>query len=232
MADIQLYSAFEPGKVQFGTLEKNKKGSKMVLLGYPGKRRICIQTPTVSLPFGINKPYQEGGDIQSHSLDISFKGYDSNPAIATFLSKMEQLDDILLNHAVQESPTWFGKPLSRDIVQEFFRPLVRAPKDPNYAATMKIKIPVLNGHPNCVFFDEERNQVPMETITKGTTARFLVELSGVWFVNKHFGLSWRLVQCAIASRPSRIDGFGFVEDDAEQAPLDTAAHAFVDDGAA
>ena len=224
MSDIQLYSAFDPRLIQFGPLEKTKRGSKIIPVNYPGKRRICLQSAVVSCPFGVNKPYQDGGDIQSHSIDISFRGYDTNPAVGTFLDKMRQLDATLLDHAVKESTELFGKPLSKDLVEEFFRPLVREPKDSSYAPTMKLKIPVINQTPNAIFFDEDRQQVSMEAICKGASARFIMELSGVWFVNKQFGLSWRMVQCAITNRPARIEGFGFV-DDGE----DVKANGFIDE---
>ena len=39
----------------------------------------------------------------------------------------------------------------------------------------------------------------------------LIECSSIWFVNKQFGVSWRLVQVEL-HKPDKISGFSFMED--------------------
>ncbi len=108
MAPLLLFSSFDPTAIKFSGLEKNKKGGKVVFLNLPDatgtKHRITIQTPTVHVPFGVT-PYQEAttGEIQSYSIGMSFRGYDSDPRIAEFLDKMRLLTTCSWNSAMRGS---------------------------------------------------------------------------------------------------------------------------------
>lgn len=189
MTQPMLASAFTPVTVQFSSLEKNRKGGKVVFLGLPGadgqRQKILLQTPTMGLPFGVS-PYQDQatGEIQSYSLDASFRGSDTSPAIADFLAKMRQLDDVMLDVAVANAESWFGKKMSKEIVAEFHRRLVKDPANPAYAPVIKFKVQLQNGAPNAMFFDEKRAPADIDYFTKGTTFKGIIELDRVWFVNK------------------------------------------------
>ena len=230
MSSVCLYSAFDATALQFAPLEKNKKGGKIVNLfttsGTDGtKKRIVMQTPTLAVPFGVT-PYQEAttGEIQSYSIDVSFRNAESDPRIAEFLARMRQMDDVLLDTAVSRSKEWLGKSMSKDLVQEFLRKLVKDPANKQYPPVMKIKVPVVNGEPTAQFYDENRQPVGIDYITKGCTIKMILELSpSVWFVNKNFGVTWRLLQAAVVSRPRRLDGYAFADDGAESAPAPAPA---------
>lgn len=225
--NVILAAAFDPTAINFGTLEKNRKGGKVVYLSPPGnpKSRIVIQTPALSIPFGVSPYMDPAGEIQSYSLDVSFRGYDSDPKMAEFMAKMRQLDDVLLNTAVERSKEWFGKPMGRELVAEFFRRLVKDPSNPQYAPIMKIKVPLANGESLAQFFDESRKPCSIDYLVKGSVVKCIVELSSVWFVNKNFGTTWRLVQCAVVSRPNRLDGYSFQDDQTQADNADQANKA-------
>jgi hypothetical protein len=180
-------ATFDPAVVKFSSLEKNKKGGKIVYLGLGdnGKDRILVQTPAMVLPFGVT-PYQEspGGDIQSYSVDVSFRTADVDPKVADFQKKVEALDEILINAAIEHSEEWFGRTMTRDLVVEFYRKLVNN-KNPQYPPVLKVKVGVgINGEPSAQFYDESRNPVGIEYLGKGSTVKMICELSSVWFVNK------------------------------------------------
>ena len=232
MSNVCLFSAFDASTLQFAPLEKNKKGGKMVNLYTPcpdgSKKRITIQTPIVAVPFGVT-PYQEAttGEIQSYSIDISFRNMDTDPRIADFLARMRNLDDVLLNVAVANSKEWFGKAMSKDVVKEFIRKLVKDPVNTQYPPVMKIKVPVVNGEPTSHFYDENRQPVGIDYITKGCTIKMILELSpSVWFVNKNFGVTWKLLQAAVVTRPRRLDSYAFSDEALEEAiPAEATAAA-------
>lgn len=217
MAPLLLFSSFDPTAIKFSGLEKNKKGGKVVFLNLPDatgtKHRITIQTPTVHVPFGVT-PYQEAttGEIQSYSIDMSFRGYDSDPRIAEFLDKMRLLDNLLLDAAVENSKEWFGKQMSRDIVSEFYRHLIKEPTNPQYAPVMKAKVQIINGDPQAAFFTEQRAPCTIDYIAKGSTLKMIIELDRLWFVNKNFGATWRVLQVAVCSKPRKLEGYSFQDD--------------------
>jgi hypothetical protein len=53
----------------------------------------------------------------------------------------------------------------------------------------------------------------------------IIELDRVWFVNKNFGCTWRLVQAMVVSRPGRLDSFAFQTDDMDADTADAPAAA-------
>ena len=106
---------------------------------------------------------------------------------------------------------------NKDLVKEFLRELVQDKKvDRNgkpYPAQMKTKVPMKNGEPNCPVYDETRQAVTPDYITKGATVKMILELTNVWFVGKtSFGVTWRVIQVAVLSRP-RVEGYAFCDDD-------------------
>jgi hypothetical protein len=210
-----IYSALDPATIVFSNLDKTRKGGKIVYLslGNDRKNRIVIQTPNMSLPFGVT-PYTEAstGEIQSYSIDLSFRGHDTDPKIAEFLSKMRHIDDIIVSEGVKQSKEYFGKQMARDLVVEFYRKLIKDPSNQQYAPTMRCKVPVYNGEPTSLFFDENRQPTTIDSITKGCSVRMILEMSSLWFVNKNFGATWKVVQCLITDKPKRMDTFAFVDD--------------------
>ena len=146
MANIILANAFDPKAVTFSALEKNKKGGKVIFIGIPDangqRQRITLQTPPLALPFGVS-PYTEAstGEVQSYSLDVSYRGADASPKVAEFLARMRQLDDVLLDVAVENSKEWFGKKMSKEILSEFYRKLVKDSATPGqYPPVTKFKV--------------------------------------------------------------------------------------------
>ena len=254
MANIILANAFDPKTVTFSALEKNKKGGKVIFIGIPDangqRQRITLQTPALALPFGVS-PYTEAstGEVQSYSLDVSYRGADANPKVAEFLARMRELDDVLLDVAVENSKEWFGKKMSKEILSEFYRKLVKDSATPGqYPPVTKFKVracvrvaltlftkthedvvraqvQLQDGMPTAKFFDEKRQQCGIEYLSKGSTVRCIVELDRIWFVNKNFGVTWRVSQAAVVTRPQRMDDFAFQADGDDDDVMVTADDA-------
>ena len=192
-SQIVLSTTFDPKAIAFGPLEKNKKGGKIVYLGLgpEGKDRLQIQTPAMVMPFGVT-PYQDtpGGDIQSYSVDVSFRTADVDPKVADFQKKIEALDEYMIDVATKNSQEWFGKTMTKELVSEFYRKLLNN-KNPQYPPVLKVKVGVgINGEPSAQFYDETRNPVPIEYLGKGSTVKMICEVSSVWFVNKVRAHGW------------------------------------------
>lgn len=213
---VTLYTAFQPTDVQFGPIDRNRNGGKFVpIVNADGsKRRITIQTPPLSMPFGVSA-YREKpeGEIQSYSIDISFRNLDTDPKVVEFLDKMRQMDARMLEASVANSKDWFGKQKSIDTLEDNYRRLVKDHAENKYPPVMKVKVPLSNGTPSALFFDENRAPVPIEYLTKGCSIKLILEMDRVWFVNNTFGVTWRALQGAVVSRPSRMDTYSMIEDD-------------------
>lgn len=208
MDAITLHSSFEPSTIKFSQVSKTNKGGKIIYLSFPNNERIKIQTPVMSAPFGIST-YDDANNGQSHVLDASFKGYDTNPKLEGFLGKCREFDDVLLATATENSKAWLGKAMTKEVTAEFLRRSVREANDPSkYAPTLRMKIT-----PSTEFYNERQETTTMDYVTKGTSFRAILELASVWFVNKNYGVTWRVAQLAVVSRPDRLTGFAFRGED-------------------
>jgi hypothetical protein len=212
-----MYSDFQPKSVNFSALDKNKKGGKIVFVSLPGKdggnKPIIMQTPALAIPFGVT-PYQEAttGEIQSYSIDVSFRGMEQDKGVATFLNKMREFDEHILDIAVARSQEWFGKVMSKEIVSEFYRRLIKDPQNPKYPPVMKTKVPLLGGEPNAKFFAKDRSPTTIDEFVKGSIIKIIVEARSLWFVNKNFGLTWRVLQVIIVEKPQSLLDYAFRPD--------------------
>ena len=211
---IQLAATFDPATIQVGSVDKTRKGGKIVYLSNEDGSRIVLQTPAMPLPFGLT-PYEVGGDIQSYSLDLSFRQADTDPKVQGFLDMVKGLDAFLIDVATERSEEWFGKKQSRELVAEFYRKVLNDKRSGEYPPTVKTKVGLNSmGEVTSQFFDENRQPTPIENLTKGATIKTIVELSSVWFVNKTFGVTFRVSQAQVVHKPSSVGReYAFQNDD-------------------
>ena len=211
---ITLPKNFNTSEITNESVKTNALGGKVVYLKYKNQKKITMQTPLVAAPFGLSTYTDEKSGVTKYSIDMSFKGSDADPKIKTFQEKMEEMDNYILTLAEQNSKEWLGKKMSKEVVEALYRPVVKQAKDPEkYAPTMKMKITnSSNGDMNIEAYNTKRERVNLkEELTQGSRIRCLMEASSIWFVNKQFGVSWRLVQVEV-HKPDKISGFSFMED--------------------
>lgn len=218
--NVILYKDFDPSLLNFEPVTKNKMGGKMVRITYgPSKQQVRIQTPELYLPFGVGTYTDEKTGEVSQSLDVAFRGYQDNEKVAKFYNVMQAFDHKVIDTCVERSVEWMGKTMSSEVIREFFRPMVKPPKDEKYSPLMKIKITTLNqsGQMPKIFDLNNQGQTrDLSYVLKGTVAKFIITIPTVWFVNKNFGVSSRLFQAAIVSRPIPNDNFAFTAEDPDE----------------
>jgi len=217
-------SKFVPTVARFGAVEKNKMGGKFVpIVDENGQKlRLTIQTPALSLPFGVSA-YRErpDADVTNYSVDVSFRGMDKDPKIANFLDRIRELDNHMLDSAVLHSKEWYGgKQKSREVLEDSYRKLTKEHPEGTYAPVMKIKIPIQNGKPNCSFFDVDKKPIALDDIPKGATVKVICEVTQVWFVGSSWGITWRALQVLVVSKPERLGEFAFQDDEDSTAAID------------
>jgi len=229
---IQTAKKFSPSSIFFGQAERNKLGGKYVpLTNETGtKTRFTLQTPTMSLPFGISA-YREKPEAEpsSYSVDLSFRGYETDENILTLFNKITELDNHLIDAAYTNSVAWFGKQKSRELLEDTYRPLTKKDPSGKYAPVMKVKIPILNGKPNVQVFDTDKTPISIDDVQKGSTVKVITEVASVWFVGgTQWGITFRALQILVVSKPARLDEFAFTDDD--EAPKEILEVSDEDDG--
>ena len=208
--------SFEPSTIGFGQIEKNKLGGKFIPLtdANGAKTRFQIQTPTMHLPFGISA-YRERPDAEplSYSADLSFRDMDTDENVATFYNKVKALDAHLLQTAVENSVTWFGKQKSRELLEDTYRKLTKSDPSGKYADNMKFKIAVQNGAANVRVFDTDKTPITIDDVPRGSKVKIIAEIASVWFVgNTTWGITFRAAQILVVSKPASLDQFAFTDD--------------------
>ena len=234
MSCVTLFNNFDPTVLRFSDPYKNKKGGQCVNVYQESengvKKRILIQTPPLTVPFDVS-PNKDGNDvIQSYTVNLSFRGADSDARTGTFLQRMRQLDEVLVKAGVARSKEWFGKACKEDVIMEFHSKIVKDPKDATkqYPPTMKVKVPLREPGGACAvpIYGLSPPKDHLEDIKKGSVVRMILELTPVWFINKNmFGVSWRAVQIKVDETPGLAD-YAFVDDDVSETappPLHVAA---------
>jgi len=123
---------------------------------------------------------------------------------------------------------WLRKPgMTQQILKQMklYKPTVKFSEDANtgarkpYPPTVKVSLRQRNGKFETTFYDTDKKEikdVPIEDlIVKRMCVSALVECTGVWVSSVGCGLSWKLTQLKVVSRPDGLRGYGF-QDDGEE----------------
>lgn len=223
MAQTVLYKNLRINDISNQPSAKNKAGGSQVPLAYSGMRNFMIQTPILSAPFGISE-YTPDNTPTKYSLEFSFKNYENDPKIKCFMDKITELDNYLIDMAVTNSQEWFGKQMSKVVVEELYRPLLKPSKQPDkYAPTLKLKIRTQRADESklSVLAFKNKENFDMEEFVPGTTAKAIVEVSPLWFVNKQFGTTLTLMALEIEELPTnKLNVNSFQDEDENEVDSD------------
>ena len=219
MARIVTSKTFEPSSVCFGPVEKNSRGGRFIpIVDKNGsKAKITLQYPAMHLPFGISG-YRDKPESEpvSYSVDLSFRGYESNESMLVLFNKLNELDNHLIDVAYANSVDWFGKQKSRDLLEGTYRRLTKADPSGKYAPMTKTKITIANGKPNVQIFDVDKTPITIEDVSRGSTVKTIAELASVWFVGStSWGVTFRAVQILVTEKPAKATDFAFVHEDGD-----------------
>lgn len=223
MSNIIRPNNFSTENLSVSPIQKNRQGSNQVHLNYKYNEdeycKLAIQTPRMLAPFGISEFQTEYGP--KFSLDTSFGSINDDPKVKQFYDMMVSLDEYMIETAVNHSKEWFGKSLTKDIISEFYRPIIKKGKQKKnseecYPDMIKFKIRTIDGIKNVESYDSNKNKVDIDDYLKqGSKVRAILEVAPVWFVNKNFGISLNLTIVEIL-KPEKITGFSFEEDSDEE----------------
>lgn len=215
-----LPSQFDVSKIAFGEVKALQNGSKAVNLTYNGGPLI-LQVSNVDLPYGLNADDKFGP--MKYSVNLSLNGYDSKPKMKEIFEVLEGLDDRVTTECVEKN--WLRKPgMTQQILKQMklYKPTVKFSEDPNtgarkpYPPTVKASLRERNGKFETAFYDTDRTlikDVPItDLIVKRMTVMALIECTSVWITNVGCGLSWKVTQLKVVSRPDALRGYGFVEE--------------------
>jgi hypothetical protein len=153
----------------------------------------------------------------------------SNETTKQFVKNIRDIDGVTKTFA-QTSDKWFGKKLSEELVNEFYKSSEKFPKDPKWNSTLKVKLPFdKQGNPQFRVYDENKHEVNVlgedgeintDVFPKGCEAVCIIQPTGVWFVGKtQFGVGYKLLQAKVYKN-NKLTGY-FIQDSDEEEETET-----------
>lgn len=227
---ITTVDSWDVAKMSYGPVRTNARGGKSIKVLDHNRNPLLLQAPLI-LTWGVNKMVDEDTGRVSYNMALQFPSDEySNASTTTFLEKMKQFEDRVLEDAGLNSREWFNKSsMIREVAEALFTPILKYPKnketgEPDYgrSPSVRVKIPYWEGKFNVELYDIEGNPIfdgdssglddkPFETyIPKGSHVATMLQCNGLWFAAGKFGVTWKLVQAMVRS-PVRIKGRCFIQ---------------------
>ena len=225
-------------KLKYAEIKTLASGSKSIYVNY-GTQKLRIQTPVMHMPYGIGEGFEDKNTKKvevkkntdkKYDITLSFKGADENPKINTFLEKMRELENEIIDKAFENREAWFKDDFdgNKAFVARLFSPIVKIDKDKQtgkvvgkYPPTTRVKIPYDGVNDKFTFdaLDMENNEIVFQDIIpklKGGKTQLIIELTGIWIAGGKYGCTWKVVSGKF--QLSMNNKMAFIEDsDTEKA---------------
>lgn len=218
---------FQASFINFSdSVKVNKYGGKSVYANYKGSP-LRLQMPKMNLPFGVSK-YQNPDKPEEikYSLEMSCANLPES-----VLAQLKEMEDKVIAYAETKSKDLFKKQQSKELILEFYKSFIKysevdGERDDKYAPRLKAKIYTDGTNFNVAAYESEKvnGNYPKvhitednvdEIIQKGSRCEAIIECTGIWVVNKSFGVSWKLAQLKLYPNENQLADYAFIKDDDE-----------------
>lgn len=200
------FTSVSPDDFTFSDVKQNQMGGQTVFINHK-KEKVRFEVPKGRLPFGLNiQNYDDSATKMT--IDQSLGNKDAQDELGEWHRWLDEFDKFMIGIAHAKSESWFKKNLKPDILEEFYKPCVVKSKNDRYDPTFKMKLPVKGDKTTVTIYNDKEEVVSQDIIEKGCHVRTIVELQSVWFVNKMFGVTWKVLQLQVFP-VIKLSGFAF-----------------------
>ena len=177
MSNILLFSEIQLNKIRCGPIQKISKDFMIIPITY-FKKPIIIQTPLLTLPFGIQ--YNE--NYNKIYVKMKFPKLQNTKQYA-FLKFIQDMESYILKNKFPK--IW--KKLRRKIINKEFRSSLN--KSCNIFTTQLLDTSTI--------FNENETQINATQILPGSSVKGICILSGLWIHKNFMGQLWSVPQLKI-----------------------------------
>jgi hypothetical protein len=221
-----------PKSINIGQPKVNASGGKNIpIFNRVARSGLKISTPMM-LTWGVNENDFDGTGKKTYDMSLQFPSAEYATAdTSAFLDNLKRLETLVKEQACANSKAWFGKVQSAEVVEAFWTPMLRYPKDkatgePDYtkSPTFRIKLPfwdgkfkfeIFNVKGELVFPKEDVNI--MDVVPKSSEIKTILQCGGIWFAGGKFGITWKPVQVVVKPKLQLTHGVcHLVTDDLKQ----------------
>lgn len=185
-------------------------GRKISLSTKDGKP-LRIQTPRMYMPFGISGFTPVVGATK-WNIDFSMKGYDEDDSyVKQFYETLQNVERAIVEAIHKQSLNIFGKEMSVEELLPMFNSNIKhsIDREPKFRVRVDTTI---DGDIKPGIFDSEKNAIKTDIKDKlyaRNSGVAIVEMNSVYFLNKKFGVTWKLHQLVVYE-PQQLKGFQFI----------------------
>lgn len=223
-------------KVSFSELKKQQSGF-VSWVNYKDNgrlKRIYVKTPKMFAPFGATNynPNNVASMNNKFSIALSFKGEDEDSEIAELKTLLEQLDELVVDQTCNDK-SWAKlinkKKVSRETIDSAYTHLLKVKDDEEnkFPALFNLKAQVnwKDGEPyvGTKVYNTNKEVLEInfenygEVLPKLTDLKCVFQVASVWFINKKFGLTLKLVQAKVfPNTMGQLPDFCLDDDEVEE----------------
>ena len=202
--------------VSFSDLKRQKTGyvSWINMKDKGRMKRIYVKTPKMFAPFGAtNYNASDSSNNKKFSVALSFKGIEENNDLKELKNLLEKLDNMVVDNTYKNKD-WrkqiSKKSVSKDVIETNYTSVYREGQDDGekkYPGLFNLKASVQwkDGEPSVAtkVYDTNKKEIEInfdnynEVIPRLTDLKCVFQVASVWFINKKFGLTLKLVQAKV-----------------------------------
>ena len=174
--------------------------SRKINLNFPGDQAPArFQIPKLYMPFGFSG-FQGDYGPKKWNIDFALKGIDEEGGqTKKFYDFIKDLETKVITHIRDNSEQIFGRLMPYDAVAAMFNSNIK--QSGNYEPKFRVKVDVDgNEHAKANIYDSngaELMNIVTEKLHSRQTGVAIIELCSVYFMNKMFGLTWKLHQLKV-----------------------------------
>jgi len=207
--------------INIGQPKVNASGGKNIpIFNRVARSGLKLSTPMM-LTWGVNENDFDGTGKKTYDMSLQFPSAEyANPDTSAFLDNLKRLETLVKEQACTNSKAWFGKIQSAEVVDAFWTPMLRYPKDkatgePDYtkSPTFRVKLPFWDGKFKFEIFNVKGESVfpkedvnIMDVVPKGSEAKIILQCGGIWFAGGKFGITWKPFQMIVKPKLQLTQG--------------------------
>ena len=201
---------FDPSLLRFGEIRKYATTNQPYVPVLYQNAVLLLETPTLTMPFGVGTFIPEGGEAKSGDKNIDLSFNDDREEVQSFKRKMEAVDGLVLEAMEPRSEALFNKRKTKEVLDDNHYKIVKMAKKAEYGSSMKVKWPKLD-EPSfwCPAPGGGFKECDESYCKPGSTGRIIMELRPIYTVNGKFGVKWTIVQALVESQLETLTGCGF-----------------------
>ena len=203
--------------IDLDTITLTEYHNKKIVISSPDKKLIKFQIPRLYMPFGLSGFVPEVGQTK-WNIDFSMKGYnEKDNYVEKFYNFLKEIENKVINKVHEDSKTIFGREKSLEEIKYMFNSNIKESGDREPKFRVKVDTTIDNSIKPYIFDSEKNrlNDVAENGLYCRKSGTAIVEIISVYFLNKKFGITWKLNQLMVFE-PQRLKGFQLLVEEEEE----------------